>query len=328
MLLRALLENASPGGAYGRISVLILHRVLPEIDPLFPEEVDASSFDALCGWLHEWFNVLPLDDAVARWKQGSLPSRALAITFDDGYADNHEVALPILNRHGLTATFFIATGFLDGGRMWNDTIIEAVRRTPGRIIDLCSVQPLGLGLVDVSSTAARRRIIDVILARVKYLPAGEREAVADAVAEAAGCELPRGLMMTSADVHALRAAGMTIGAHTVTHPILARLPSDGARREILNSRQALEAILGERVGLFAYPNGKPGRDFTKLHAAMVGEAGFDAAFSTAWGSVGPSTPAFEIPRFTPWDRSRFRFGLRMLSNLRRPACAGLNSDVV
>ena len=73
------------------------------------------------------FNVISLADGVAGLKRGCLPPRALSITFDDGYRDNHDIALPILLQLGLPATFFVATGFLDGGRMFNDTVIEAVR---------------------------------------------------------------------------------------------------------------------------------------------------------------------------------------------------------
>ena len=76
-----------------------------------------------------------------RLQQGRLPPRALAITFDDGYADNRTVAAPLLERHGLPCTFFVATGFLDGGRMWNDTLIETVRRAPGQTLDLRDLTP-------------------------------------------------------------------------------------------------------------------------------------------------------------------------------------------
>ena len=126
----------SPAGHRGRLTVLIFHRVRPEPDPLFPRELDAAAFRERLSWLRAWFNVLPLDDAVDALARGSLPVRAAAITFDDGYADNHDVALPILREMGVPATFFIATGFLDGGRMWNDTVIEAIRRTPKPMLDL------------------------------------------------------------------------------------------------------------------------------------------------------------------------------------------------
>ena len=142
---RQLLWLMSPAGRRARLSVLIFHRVLPQIDPLFPEEVDAQRFEQICGWLRSWFNVLPLDEAVLRLTDGALPERALAITFDDGYADNHNVALPILQRHGLVATFFIATGFLDGGRMWNDSVIESVRRTAQQEFDLRDLDGAALG---------------------------------------------------------------------------------------------------------------------------------------------------------------------------------------
>src|SRR3990167_7749886 len=98
----------SPAGAKARLSILIFHRVLPEPDPLFPQEMHARQFDAVCGWLAHWFNILPLDRAVQLLDTGTLPARAACITFDDGYADNHDVALPILLHHGLNATFFIA----------------------------------------------------------------------------------------------------------------------------------------------------------------------------------------------------------------------------
>jgi peptidoglycan/xylan/chitin deacetylase (PgdA/CDA1 family) len=70
---------------------------------------------------------------------GALPERAAAITFDDGYADNFTRALPLLREQGLPATFFVATGFLDGGRMWNDTISEAIRRCNEDVVDLSAI---------------------------------------------------------------------------------------------------------------------------------------------------------------------------------------------
>lgn len=317
MLLRSLLNRASPAGPQGRLSTLILHRVLRRPDPLFPGEIDAAVFDAMCGWLRSWFHVLPLDEAVRRWEQKDLPARALAITFDDGYADNHDVALPILQRHGLCATFFVATGFLDGGRMWNDTVIEAVRLAPGSVLDLRGAGSPDLGELSLATPESRRRAIDTILAAIKYLPPDRRAAVVQAIADRSAAQLPDDLMMSSAQVVALRRAGMAIGAHTVTHPILASLADEQARDEIRQSRQTLEQLLGERVGLFAYPNGKPGRDYEPRHALMARELGFDAAVSTAWGATGAESRRYELPRFTPWDRSRWRFGFRMLRNLQQ-----------
>lgn len=314
-MLRNLFQLISPTGARGRLSILIFHRVLPKPDPLFPEEIDAERFDRLCGWIKQWFQVLPLNRAMQDLETGRLPARALSITFDDGYADNHDVALPILQRHGLSATFYIATGFLDGGRMWNDSVIESVRQSKLPVLDMEGSFASALGRFDLGSVALRRAAIDKVIGSIKYKPIEERSAWVQAVAERSGAPLPSNLMMTSAQVKALHRAGMQIGAHTVSHPILARLSRDEARREIAGSKESLEHLLGERVGLFAYPNGKPGADYNDDSVAIVRELGFDSAVSTAWGAARQTVDRFQIPRFTPWDRTRLRFGARLLRNL-------------
>ena len=313
MLLKPLLNLLSPAGPGSRLSVLIFHRVLPEPDPLFPDEMHARRFDTLCGWLAQWFNLLPLDQAVARLKAGTLPARAACISFDDGYADNHHVAMPILLRHGLTATFFIATRFLDGGRMWNDTIIESIRVCAAPLLDLSS---LGLGCHALGSIDERRVAIVALIDQIKYRPVAERITVTEQIAHLARVELPQDLMMTSQEVKAMRQAGMQIGAHTESHPILARLTDEQARQEILGSKHALEQLLGESVGLFAYPNGKPGEDYTPQSVELVRALGFDAAVSTQRGASRSADDMFQLRRFTPWDTTRLRFGVRMLANLR------------
>lgn len=314
-MIRAALGLASPAGARARLSILIFHRVLPEPDPLFPQEMHAARFDALCGWLSTWFNVLPLDEAGRRLRDGSLPSRALAITFDDGYADNHDVALPILRRHGLNATFFVASGFLDGGIMWNDVLIEAVRRTTAPSLDVEAGVGLPLGRLPVVTVAERRQAAEALIRSLKYVGRDERRRATEAVARVAGVQLPRDMMMTGAQVRALHAAGMRIGGHTVDHPILARLDSGTARAEIVGGKAVLETLIDAPVRLFAYPNGRPGEDFTREHVVMAREAGFELAVTTGWGAARRDTDPLRLPRFTPWDLGRSRFGMRLLANL-------------
>lgn len=313
-MVKSMLRWLSPAGARGRLSVLIFHRVLPARDPLFPDEIDAARFERLCAWLAQHFNVLPLDAAVTALRTGHLPERALAITFDDGYADNHDVALPILRRHGLNATFFVATGFMDGGIMWNDAVIEGVRRTSCETLDL---QALDLGRHELRDVASRRAAIDALIGRLKYLPPAQRALQAVNVAAHAGVALPRDLMMSSEQLRQLRRGGMQIGAHTVSHPILRTLDPMAMREEMVQSKRHLESLLQEPVQLFAYPNGKWGVDFDAQAAHLARELGFRAAVSTDWGSANARTDPFRIPRFTPWDRSPLRFGLRMAANLRR-----------
>ncbi len=320
-LLRPLFSVLSPAGARARLSILIFHRVTPQVDPLFPGEADAQRFDDVLGWLKRWFNILPLDTAVQRLQEGSLPARAASITFDDGYADNATVALPLLQRHGLTATFFIATGYANGGRMWNDTVIEAVRRCAAPTLELDGLgrgnsTPLSLGRLAIATDTAKRAAIRTVLARIKYLPPAERAFIVSQIADRASAALPTDLMMTSAQLLQLRNAGMQIGAHTASHPILRTLNDDDATREIQASKTWLEQLLGERVALFAYPNGKPGTDYTDRDAALARRLGFDAAVSTAAGAATAGTNLFHLPRFTPWDRGRMGFGVRMVRNLR------------
>ncbi len=315
MLYQLPLSLLSPAGPRARLSILIFHRVLRERDPLFPGEVEAGEFDRICEWADSMFTVLPLHEAAARQVSGTLPARALSITFDDGYADNHDVAMPILQRHGLTATIFVATGFLNGGRMWNDTIIESIRRTTKDALDLRSIGVDGLGELELNSLDQRRAAIAKLIGAIKHKHPVERQALVQAVADTAAATLPSDLMMSTEQVRALHGGGMQIGAHTVTHPILASLPLSEARQEIAESREVLQAILGERVGLFAYPNGRPDHDYTPDNVRQVRELGFDAAVSTTWGAARAGTDCFQLPRFSPWDRERKRFGLRMMRNL-------------
>lgn len=297
--------------ARGTLSILIFHRVLARHDDFNRDDIDATIFDRQIGFLSECYRVMRLDEAVDALLRGKLPPRAAAITFDDGYADNAEVALPILRRHGVSATFFIASGYLDGGMMWNDKIIECVRRGGSRVVD---VTHAGLGEVRLDPTW--QSAFDIIM-RLKYLAPAAREKAIGALIEAAGISLPRDLMMTRAQVAMLASNGMTVGAHTVNHPILASIDIEAAEREIADNRAELELITGESVRLFAYPNGKPGQDYRREHVDLVRRLGFKAAVSTAWGVAQRTSDVFQLPRFTPWDTRPYRFGLRLLHNQTR-----------
>ena len=128
-------------------------------------------------------------------------------------------------------------------------------------------------------------------------------------------------MMRAQDVQRLHESGMTIGAHTVNHPILNTIPEEEARSEIALGRKRLEDITGARVRLFAYPNGKPAEDYSLRHVRLVRELGFDGAVTTAWGTARHDADPFQLPRFGPWDRQRWKYGLRLLKNLAEPATA-------
>ena len=123
-------------------------------------------------------------------------------------------------------------------------------------------------------------------------------------------------MMTREQVRQLRSEGIEIGGHTVTHPILARIDDREAFQEIADNKDDLEGLLGERLRLFAYPNGKPGEDFAPVHAVMAKRVGYEAAVTVRHGVATSKTDPFWLPRFTPWDRTPTRFALRLLLNRR------------
>lgn len=311
-LLRLAGSLLSPPGPRAKLQILIYHRVLSEQDELQPGEPDTLTFRWHVKTLFNCFNVMPLGEAIQRLRDKTLPSRAACITFDDGYRDNAENALPILREFGLPATFFVTTGFINSGIMWNDRVIEVIRAMEEPVLDLSSI---GLGKVLVSDTVEKRQAIKTILPKIKHLEADEREQVVAAIQELADVEIPDSLMMSEEQIRHLRACGMEIGAHTVSHPILASLDSAQALKEIADSKHYLENLLGEPVTLFAYPNGKRDKDFLPEHVEMVKSQGFAAAVTTEWGVSNRQSNPYLLNRFTPWDETPLKFASRLMKNI-------------
>jgi peptidoglycan/xylan/chitin deacetylase (PgdA/CDA1 family) len=311
--LKLAMSVSSKKGRGGRLWILIFHRVLEQPDPLRPGEADGVSFDWQMGILDKYFNVLSLNDAFEALSKGVLPTRAVTITFDDGYADNLTLATPILEKYNFPATVFISAGFLDGGRMWNDTIIESVRNWPTSKIDLSHI---GQGIVDCQTYETKRNVISIILTEIKHRSPKNRQAIVDMfAAQVEG--LPQDLMLTTDGVKELHSRGIEIGAHTINHPILASLKDDDAYWEIAQGKQRLEAIVDSKIDFFAYPNGQYQSDYTDSHIKMLHDLGFKAAVSTNWGVATSDTNVMQLPRFTPWDGSNMRYIYRAIQNYRK-----------
>lgn len=311
---RAVASQLSRAARGHKLSILIYHRVLPRKDELIPDAPDGAAFEWQMQVLARYFRVVPLAVAIDELKSGTLKPRTACVTFDDGYADNESVALPILERVGLPATFFVASGFLDGGRMWNDSVIEAIRAARQGPLDLTHC---GLGVLSLDGVDSRRRAVEEVIRRIKHRGFAERTALVADIVAAVGRPLPNDLMMTREQVRNLVNRGMEIGAHSVDHPLLATLGDDDARRQIADSRAQLAAIVGRDVRLFAYPNGKPRDDYGKRDVALVRELGFAGAVSTAWGVATAESDFMQLPRFTPWDGTPTRFLWRLLHNYTR-----------
>jgi peptidoglycan/xylan/chitin deacetylase (PgdA/CDA1 family) len=312
-LFRAAGRLVSPGGSNGKLTILTYHRVPEDIDPLLSsDQVDARKFATHMRAIAECFNVLPLPEALEHMERGTLPARALSITFDDGYQDNYTIALPILQRHGLKATFFVCSGYINEGLMFNDVIVEALRACEATKLDLSW---LGLGELTVNDLESKRLASEKILNTVKYLPFSEREAACSRFWESAvpGKPRPR-LMMTDEQICQLARHGMTIGGHTHTHPILNRLDLDSAREDIALNRRLLGTLIGKEPMVFAYPNGRPVRDYGHEHVKLLQELGYQSAVSTAWGIATNTCDRYQLPRFAPWDDNPKRLIMRLFKN--------------
>jgi peptidoglycan/xylan/chitin deacetylase (PgdA/CDA1 family) len=296
------------GAVQRRLSVVLFHRVLNRLDPLLAHEPDVARFDAQVRWLRDTFTLLPLGAALEHLYAGTLPAGALSITFDDGYHDNAEQALPVLQALGVPATFFITTRYLDGGMMWNDRVTAALRHWPEPMIDLTAH---GLGLVELGTD--RAAALHALLPCVKYLPYGEREALADELFERSAAPAAR-MMMDATAIRSLCEAGMEIGGHTVSHPILCKLSAHAAEREIADNKRTLENIAGHQLTLFAYPNGRPRHDYDSQHLDILRACGYRYALTTSAGTASAACDPLQIPRFTPWDRGREKYLIRMLAN--------------
>lgn len=310
-LIRAIGDTIAPRkvGA-GRLCVLNYHRIQAVVDPFLDSEPDVATFDWQMRLLKQCFNVLPLHEAVQMLATERMPSRAVAISFDDGYRSIHDLAMPILVKHGLPATVFVTTGHMhDEGSMWNDRILEAMRRLPATPLDL---QTVGLQAYPMANPAERKQTAGILTERCKYMSLVERSRFINHLQNLAGGNLRQDLMLTADMLRTLIGNNIDIGGHTINHPILARVDDDTARREITDNKADLEAIIGQPVRLFAYPNGRRPNDYDDRHVEMVEQAGYDAAFTTVSGAATTAYSRFEIPRRRPWDKTPLLFAVRML----------------
>jgi peptidoglycan/xylan/chitin deacetylase (PgdA/CDA1 family) len=216
--------------------------------------VTPTNFDAHIRYLTSAYAVLPLHEAVRAVTTGkSLPRNAVALTFDDGYADNLEAART-LARYGTTATFYITAGCLEGGEpFWPAEVRHLVAAIPpGRVSLTADMVNLEL---DLESEIGRTRAVKQLSRAFKSHPIPVREELRARLRDLAGQTDTQRVMLTWDEVRELRAMGMTIGSHTMTHPNLPSAGISAAREELVKSRQRLEREIDAPVTMFSYPNG-------------------------------------------------------------------------
>ena len=258
---------------------------------------------------------LPLSDFVRDFMAGTLRSDAVCLTFDDGYVDNLIAAKPGLAKVGIPATVFVVTGYLDRRReFWWDELATLI---------LCGNGPCSFEVIvggnsmrfDLRAGSAQHKpsskkklvALRAIWQVLRRLEDEERELVMRrlrSIFARTDHHAFRGRAMTSEEVKMLIGDGLiTIGSHTVTHPLLAGLGAIACRREIRESKFACERLTGGTVASFAYPFGQ----FDAMAREEVRSAGFAFACSTLHGAVVADSDVFALPRINiqNWDGDLF-----------------------
>jgi len=296
---------ASPSRGF---PILTFHRVNDDNDPFFPA-IPTAVFAARMAHIARHYRVLAVEELVERARQGTPPRNALALTFDDGYRDNLSHAAPILAQHGLPATVFLATGYIGTPELlWFDRVALAFKLSRRKEVTLPGCEPRQL-----TTPADRLAGLEVALGWLKSLPDEERRHAVEQLVnglQPVGRGQPKRVMLTWEEVDALRGLGFSIGAHTVTHPILSRMTPERAREEIQGSKDAIERTLGVPVRAFAYPNGGPG-DYSATTVRLVQACGFTCAVTTCRGLNGSAVSAFELRRGGPWEAHLPTFALKL-----------------
>lgn len=298
----------------GRHTVLAFHKVPLRAHPLVPDELAIPQFEAILAATQALFTIIPLDEAVRKLRAGTLTAGTASITFDDGYAEWAQGVAPVLRRHNAHATFFLTTGQFDGLPLWNERIFHAVLQAaestpPYRLDDL------GLAPLQFANAQQKVQSIALLEQSFKYLSLADRVSQLEALEAHTQSRLDDVPRMSLTDLRSLESQGFGIGAHSVTHPILARISEGAALQEMVGSKERLEHVLGCRVRAFAYPNGIAGRDFGHEHTKLAQRAGYEYAVTTVRGVADERTPVFQIPRFTPWGPSRSRMAFQLVRNL-------------
>jgi peptidoglycan/xylan/chitin deacetylase (PgdA/CDA1 family) len=293
--------------------ILMYHRVTELPDYTSPLAVTPEHFRQQMAYLRRSFQPIWLDELAGAVKRGSIPRQAVAITFDDGYADNYMFALPILEEFKIPATIFVTSGSIDSDReYWWDDLERIFLR--GRILpetlEICVNGHEYFWTLDNAEKlqSIRKELHQII----KPLRPDYREQILEILTKWAN--LGRGgrrahRAMTFDELKTLAGSSVIqIGGHTVNHPQLAALPVELQVQEILQGRDELETVIGKRVKTFSYPFGGQ-MDFSAETVDIVKKAGFEAACSTQYARVTRRTEIHALPRFWvgDWGIKDFEF---------------------
>lgn len=296
------------------VAVVTYHGVLPPrhrpIDPGFDGSlITAATFRRQLRLLKANYNVISPEDMLAWCRNGrELPPRAALLTCDDGFLSNLTEMLPVLQDEGLRCLFFV-TGASAGEErtmLWYEELLLLFLRARAGSFKIAGD---GLEIEGVLGEREQRRSLWwSSVKRLSQLDAQSRECFLHAAHSYFGLEKSLEFflasyseaqrhfcLLTRKELQQLAAAGMTIGAHTLSHPVLSQMPPQLAWTEIAESRARLETALGKSIWAFAYPFGDAGSVNSRV-VAMAKQVGFDAAFMNMGGGLGSELPLHAIPR--------------------------------
>lgn len=289
----------------GRLTVFNYHRIAATgIDPsteAFDSSVfgpDQENFRKELQWMKNQADPVSENDLIgALNKRNPLPKRTFMVTFDDGYRDCHERALPILKELGIPAVFFIPTEAIEERKLgWWDLISWFLKRTKKKSISLRGeLYALG-GSIDRSAERLRQIMKLEAATHTGTLMVELSEACEVAEPD---FELRDRELMTWQQIRDCDKSGITIGSHTHSHRVLASLDLESQREELIRSKKVLEERLGKPVRSIAYPVG--GYEHFNIETkALAREVGYEVAYSFLTGvNLTRAMDPFDIKRICP-----------------------------
>jgi peptidoglycan/xylan/chitin deacetylase (PgdA/CDA1 family) len=291
-----------------RPTILMYHRIARESFDPWGLAVSPKRFEQQLDWLAAQRMVLPLADFADRLRECRLPNDAIAITFDDGYACNGQVAAPLLAARNLPATVFLCPDLLDRREeCWWDDLERIVLDYAGDmfVLDIGDgPETISLGArydadrhwrADAPPTTLRQSAFIALWSRLRPLePQAQRQAIEHLRAQASVARTPRDShrLMAQEEIRASQAQGMTMGAHSLSHTALDQRSTADQAREIIESRARCAEITGYTPACFAYPYGDLNDDSVRL----VEKAGYSCACTTENVPVGLGTSLYRLPR--------------------------------
>lgn len=278
--------------------ILMMHKINDLVDPL-PLTLSPEHFARMIEEIQRSNRIVPLEQATAASANGG--GLKFVMTFDDGYRDNYEQALPIMKRYRVPAMVYISVDHVEGRRsFWYETLISAISGTAEQRLDLSA---LDLGSFDLEDQAAKVHAITELNQALKRYDTDTREHLVKQVAEMLGrADQASGSSMLTWDmVREMADQDVSIGSHTMSHPILSRESRERVRLELRDSKTRLETVLQRAVDAFAYPNGRS-EDFNDMVVEEAKEAGYSSAVTTMPGINTAATDSFMLKRIEVHNR--------------------------